>query len=1011
MSTLTKIQQEKAAAAFATAWQGKGYEKGDTQKFWLELLQKVFGVENPYSFIEFEGQVMVDSTNFMDVRIPTTRVLVEQKSIEKDLGKPVKQSDGSVLTPFQQAKKYIVGLPLSEHPRWVVACNFREFWVYDMEKPNGEPEKIALENLGKEYYRLQFLVDEGNENIKREEEISLKAGELVGKLYDAIYKEYIDPDESSLRSLNILCVRIVFCLYAEDAGLFETKTSFEDYIRTFSIDNVRKGIIDLFKALDTKTEDRDKYDLKLKPFPYVNGGLFKDEQIEIPNFTQEIVDVIVNHCAPFDWSEISPTIFGAVFESTLNPETRRKGGMHYTSVQNIHKVIDPLFMDDLNAEFEEICNTKTAKQKTEKLQELQNKMGRLTFMDPACGSGNFLTETYLSLRKLENKIISILNKGERVLGFDDFIKVHISQFYGIEINDFAVTVAKTALWIAESQMINKTEAIITQNIDFLPLSTNAYIVEGNALRIDWATLQPLEENAPIQDGLFSGFATATDGTKHYYDYIIGNPPFIGARLMEKEQKDDLLSIFGAKWKNLGNMDYVSGWFLKATQLMQANPQIQTALVATNSITQGEQVANLWKPLMEDMGVHINFAYRTFCWDSESSLKAHVHCVIIGFNIAKNIFPKHSGDHVIQFNKDALKSVPNDDGFALSTNVGEEGEPVSKLSATAQKPLFIFDGELQIPATNINAYLSDAPNVFVESRTKPLCDVPEMVFGNMPNDGGNFILTKDEKNDLETKEPLSLSYIKLFLGAEEFINKKERFCLWLLGAKPNDLRQCPTIIKKIEAVKDLRLNSKRGATQKLGNTPTLFGEIRQPQSGNYLLVPRVSSEKRKYTPMGFLSCDIIASDAVQIIPSATLYHFGILTSIVHMAWMRAVAGRLEMRYRYSKDIVYNNFPWPGAVAASTKVVEPIETTAHIGKLNEHKAKIEQTAQGILDARNLYPDSSLADLYDEVTMPPELRKAHQANDCAVMAAYGFNPKMTESEFVAELFKMYQALTKGK
>ena len=465
---MTQSEQKKTAKEFAEFWKDKGDEKQHTQQFWTSLLRDVYGISSPEKVIDFEKRVKINGTKFIDGYISDTRVAIEQKWSKIDLDKAERQSDKEELTPFGQAKRYNDNLPYSEKCRWIVVSNFTEFRIYDMEKiePEKEFETVKLCDLSKEFYRLQFLVDQKNENIRREEELSLKAGELVGKLYDALIKEYIDPDEKSLRSLNILCVRIVFCLYAEDGGLFDSKTAFEDYIKSFAIENLRDGIIKLFKALDSK--DRDKYDLKLKSFPYVNGGLFRDEQIEIPNFTQEIVDVIVNHCAPFNWSDISPTIFGAVFESTLNPETRRKGGMHYTSIQNIHKVIDPLFMDDLNAEFDSICANKIAKQKTEKLHDFQAKLGSLKFLDPACGSGNFLTETYISLRRLENKVVSILNKGETVLGFDEFIKVHINQFYGIEINDFAVTVAKTALWIAESQMTAETEAIISRTIDFLP---------------------------------------------------------------------------------------------------------------------------------------------------------------------------------------------------------------------------------------------------------------------------------------------------------------------------------------------------------------------------------------------------------------------------------------------------------------------------------------------------------------------------------------------------------------
>lgn len=942
---MTQKEQQKAATKFKEDWSGKGYEKGESQKFWIDLLCNVFGVQDFANFIFFEEQVKdkiqnKTITNFIDAYIPSTRVMIEQKSSHKDLREPIKQSDGTLLTPFQQAKKYVADLPLSQHPKWVVTCNFEEFLVYDMENPNAEPQQIFLKDIEKNYYLLQFLVDQKKQEFIEEEEISLKAGELVGKLYDALYKEYIDPDENSLKSLNILCVRIVFCLYAEDAGLFETKTSFEDYIKSFAIENLRKGMIDLFKALDTELKNRDKYDLKLKPFPYVNGGLFRDEQIEIPNFTQDIVNVIVNHCAPFNWSDISPTIFGAVFESTLNQETRRKGGMHYTSIQNIHKVIDPLFLDDLNAELEDICEKTTAKTKIDKLNEFQNKLGTLKFLDPACGSGNFLTESYISLRRLENKVISILNKGERAFGFEDSIKVHIDQFYGIEINDFAVTVAKTALWIAESQMVTETEDILSQNIEFLPLTTNAFIVEGNALRMDWNTLKPLDKNAIPKDGLFSGFTTETDGTKHEYNYIMGNPPFVGARLMSDSQKEDVANIF-ADVKGAGNIDYVGCWYVKAKELMKGT-HTKAALVSTNSITQGEQTALLWKSLIED-GIKINFAHRTFQWDSESSLKAHVHCVIVGFSFEDN----------------------------------------------KNKTIYLNESQ-KIKAKNINPYLIDAPDIFIESRKKPLCNVKEMVFGNMSNDSGYFIFSEEEAEDFIKKEPAAKKYIKLFLGAEEFINNKKRYCLWLRNAEPGDLRKMKLVAERVENVRKIRSESKRDATKKLADTPYLFGEIRQPEEGTYLLVPRVSSEKRRYVPVGFLPCDVIASDATQIIPEAGLYEFGIMTSNVHNAWMRAVCGRLEMRYRYSANIVYNNFPW-------------------CNPTDEQKKEIEKTAQAILDARAKHPDSSFADLYDETFMPSDLRKAHQANDRAVMAAYGFSTKMTESECVAELFKLYEKLTK--
>lgn len=923
---ITEKQQKKAAKEFAEYWKDKGYEKGQSQKFWIDLLQNVYGVENATHFISFEDQVHIDkSTGFIDGYIESTKVMIEQKSLGKDLRKAIKQSDGTFLNPFQQAKRYIVELPVDKHPRWVITCNFSEFLIYDMNKPNGEPEQILLKDLPKEYYRLQFLVDTGNENLKKEMEISLKAGDLVGKLYNAILKQYKNPEsEETLKSLNMLCVRLVFCLYAEDAGIFGQHEMFGDYLKQFQPKQVREEIIKLFRVLDTKPEDRDPYmEDDLAAFPYVNGGLFADENIEIPRFTEEIVDLLVNKAsAGFDWSEISPTIFGAVFESTLNPETRRSGGMHYTSLENIHKVIDPLFLDELKAELEEIKALKVAKTRAQRLQEYRKKLSQLTFLDPAAGSGNFLTETYISLRRLENDALYEEHRGQMMLGGEgeyNPIQVSIGQFYGIEINDFAVTVAKTALWIAESQMMQETEKLMQINLNFLPLKSYANIVEGNALRIDWESVVPKEK----------------------LNYIMGNPPFVGARLMNTIQKDDVLSIFDGV-KNNGNLDYVSCWYKKAADMMTGT-EIRTALVSTNSITQGEQVAILWKNLFEH-GVHIDFAYRTFRWDSEASLKAHVHCVIVGFSKASN-----------------------------------------------QKPKRIFDGGSVKIAKNINGYLIEADNIVIESRTNPICKVNTIRMGNQPIDDGNYIFTEEEMAEFIRIEPKSKPYFHLFYGSREFINRIPRYCLWLGDCSPKELHSMPECMKRIENVRQFRLSSKRASTLRLADTPTRFQTENMPTT-NYIVIPEVSSQNRRYVPMGFMTPDIMCSNKVRLIPNATLYHFGVLTSNVHMAWMRTVCGRLKSDYDYSIKIVYNNFPWCNPTP-------------------EQKAKIEKTAQAILDARALYPDCSLADLYDETTMPPELRKAHQANDFAVMAAYGFDRKITESECVAELMKRYQELVKVK
>ena len=916
----TEKQMATAAAEFAERWKGRGYERGESQPFWIDLLSNVFGIDTPTNgFITFEDHRMVDASNFIDGRIPSTKVLIEQKSLGKDLRAGIRQSDGSLLNPFQQARRYVVSLPVSEHPRWIVTCNFSEFLVYDMEQPNGEPQQILLENLGKEYYRLQFLVDAKSEHLSKEMEVSIKAGDIVGQIYEALLKQYDDNSPEALRWLNILCVRLVFCLYAEDAGIF-TRDQFHDFLVIYEAKDMRRALRDLFDVLNTPQEKRSKYlQAELAAFPYTNGGLF-EEQIEIPQFTEELKQTLLKNASlDFDWSEISPTIFGAVFESTLNPETRRSGGMHYTSIENIHKVIDPLFLNDLRKELDEILEEKVEKQRQKKLDAYQDKLASLTFLDPACGSGNFLTETYLSLRRLENEAIRERYHGQTMLGaFVNPIKVRIQQFYGIEINDFAVTVATTALWISEAQMLNETERIIHQDIDFLPLKSYTNITEGNALRIDWETVVP----------------------KDHLNYIMGNPPFVGARLMSESQKQDVIDIFGKDWKNVGNLDYVSCWYRKAANVMKTNPKCRTALVSTNSICQGEQVANLWEKLFEQ-GVRINFAHRTFRWDSEATLKAHVHCVIVGFS------------------------------YAQTTETT------------------IYEGERIIKANNINAYLFDAPDVFIESRSVPLCHVPQIGIGNKPIDGGFYLFSEEERDAFIEKEPMAASYFRPFLGATEFLHNTPRYCLWLGNCSPAELHKMPYCLERVASVKEFRLSSSSAGTRKLADTPTRFHVENMPET-TYILVPRHSSENRRYIPMGFLTPNILTSDAVQIIPDATLYHFGILESNVHMAWMRAVCGRLKSDYRYSKDVVYNNFPWPN----------PTE---------EQKAKIEQTAQAILDARALYPDSSLADLYDELTMPVELRKAHQDNDRAVMQAYGFNVKtMTESQCVADLFKLYQKLT---
>lgn len=919
------MNNPKKIEAFVERWTGKGDEKGQSQIFWIELLQDVLGVDTPSEVISFENRVKLAHTSFIDAYLPKTHVMIEQKSITKDLREGIRQSDGSVLNPFQQAKRYSMELPYSLRPRWVVTCNFKSFLIYDMEQPQGEPFELLLENLAKEAHCLRFLVDEKDDKLKHEMEVSIKAGDLVGKIYDAFLNQYNGEEtEADLHALNVLCVRLVFCLYAEDAGVFQ-KDQFYYYLKDFQPSQMRTALRDLFQVLDTPIAQRDRFlEKKLADFPYVNGSLFRQQPGEtIPPVTEETAHILLSNASlGFNWSDISPTIFGAVFESTLNPETRRSGGMHYTSIENIHRVINPLFMDDLNAEFEHLRALPQGKHRLQQLSQFQDKLASLKFLDPACGSGNFLTETYISLRRLENKAILEQNKGQGVLAFDEVnpIRVSIHQFYGIEINDFAATVAKSALWIAEAQMMNETEAIVQFTNDYLPLKPYDNIREGNALRIDWADVVKPEE----------------------LSYIIGNPPFVGHQYRTKEQASEMDEVF-ADFDNYGKLDYVASWYKKAADLMQGT-SVKCAFVSTNSICQGESVAVMWRPLFNQKGVEIIFAYQTFVWTSESTQKAAVHCVIVGFICNKFV-----------------------------------------------KEKFLFDQSgNKHKAENINGYLYNAPSVFIQNRGGCLTPgMPKMSKGSQPTDGGNLLLSEEEMKEMIRTEPITEKWIHRFMMGEDFINNKHRYCLWLVNANPSELKNCPMVLKRLENIRELRLKSPTASVRRDADTPTLFTQIRQPAT-DYLAIPRVSSVRRRYIPMAYITPDIIAGDKLQFITPCSIYHFGVLTSNVHMAWMRLTAGRLKSDYSYS-PAVYNNFPWPTPT-------------------DEQKARIEQTAQAILDARALYPDSSLADLYDEVTMPPELRRAHQQNDRAVMQAYGFPIKdFTESDCVAELLKMYKELTK--
>ena len=906
MNNLNTIKQ------FADSWKGRGYEKGEAQTFWLAFLRDISGVDKPESYIEFELPV---AGGFIDAYLKDTRVIIEQKSSHVPLDDAV----------FAQAKRYDDALNYSRHARWIITCNFREFLIYDMDKskPATAPVKILLEELPDKFHAFDFLV-KPRRFIDISKRLEFDVGNYIDDLYESVRSRYQKVQSAeTFDSLNKLCVRIVFCMYAESAGVFSERKMFRNYLEKES--NVRNALRELFKVMDTPPENRSPYlSDELKKFPYVDGGLFSEE-LDFPNFTVADKGHIVNTLCNFNWNEIDPTIFGAVFESVLSREndtkkTRREHGIHYTEPENIQKLINPLFLENFYDKLE-------AATSREDLFSLQREIASVTIFDPACGSGNFLTESYLLLRELENSILEVLvADGVKFENVESAIKVSIEQFYGIEINGFAVAVAKTALWISEIQMRQKTAAILKLPPQHFPLKKNPHIVEANALRYDWHKLiSPAD-----------------------CSYIISNPPFVGTKGQTADQKADIVAVFPA----FKSLDYVTGWYKKIDDFISGT-NIRAALVSTNSICQGEQVAALWN----NIRAHIDFAYRTFKWFSESSDMAQVHVIIVAFSRAPN--PKPKKIFTVEFDKD------------------ENGKRIEKIFAES--------------ATNINGYLLDAANVYAESRKEPICDAPIMTYGSMPNDGGNLIITAEDYDAFVKAEPLALKYIRQYLGAEEFINGKKRWCLWLVDCPPNELSKMKLVMKRVKGVREHRLKSTAASTRKAAETSSIFFQNAQPHS-NYILVPRVSSENRRYVPIGFLTPDVIASDATSIIPGATIYHFGVLTSAVHMAWMRTVCGRLKSDYRYSATIVYNNFPWCAPTA-------------------KQRLAIEAAAQKILDVRARYAGASLAELYSELTMPKDLRAAHRANDAAVMRAYGFGASMTEAEVVAALFKMYVELTKSR
>lgn len=931
---------KKEAKEFVKRWKkrlgaipaGSNNEQQDTQKFWVDLLINVLGIPSNTidSFVDFERKVR---GRRIDVFVSDHNFLCEQKSWGIDLDKP-EPRNGGMETPLQQAMWYARHLPYSERPRWVMTCNFGTFRLYDLdnERPEDTVQEFSLEELQDSLYLLSFLTSNETSRLHKEQQLSIEAGAYVSRLYDALAKQYHHIEEKDeraqeeQRSLNVLITRIIFLLYAEDADLLQSHQAFGRYCEGDPA-KLRRKLVDLFEEIDTPLDKRDEYmDEDLAAFPYVNGGLFADSSIIVPQMTPEILEAITDASQDFDWREISGVIFGGVFEGTLNPETRHAGGMHYTSVENIERCLRPLFLDELWDELHEAEGERTAAKRKQALARLHDKVASITIGDPACGSGNFLTEAYRQLRTIENRIIEdelseeTGNAGQTslVIAQDSPVRVSLDQLYGIEINDFAVSVAKTALWITEEQMLRKTQEIyVGYDFDFLPLRSLSNLHEGNALKTDWSEVFP--------DDL---------------TYLVGNPPFLGARNQSKEQKAELLEVFDGA-KNAGNIDYCGAWYMKAARFTQGK-RTRCALVSTNSICQGEQVANLWKPL-HDLGIHIDFAHNTFRWDNEAADKAHVFCVIVGFS-----------------------------------------------RENCEKRLYVHDtpdtAEVKKAAKSINAYLSDAPDAFIWNRNKPICDVPKIGIGNKPIDGGFYLFADEEKTDFLNREPGAKSYFHRWIGSREFLHGESRWCLYLGDATFAELKELPRCRERIEAVREYRLASKSVPTRKLADRPAHFHVENMPK-GNSIVVPKVSSERRRYIPMGFVGPETLCSDLVFLIPNASLYHFGILQSQFHNAWMRTVAGRLKSDYRYSGGIVYNNFVWPEPTASQ-------------------REEVERCAQAVLDARDAQEGATLADMYDpkNETFFPELMAAHKALDAAVEAAYGIDFGGDEEKIVAHLFNLY-------
>ncbi|MBR1400436.1 MAG: N-6 DNA methylase [Prevotella sp.] len=944
---MTEKQMSEAAEQFSKDWAKATYERGQAQPFWIALLRKVFGIDDAEQYISFEKQVKSTTTHFADGFIKNSRVLIEHKSADVDLNKKYYHGD-EMLTPFEQAKKYDNDVLFSNHARWIITCNFKQFFIYNMNKLGFPHIEIELKNLRRDYRKLKVLIEPyttflDNEETK-EKLVASKASEFVRKMYDEIRK-HNKVDKKFLHSLNVFCVRVVFCLYADDSFLFDDR-QFRKFVEAYSANQLQEKFDHLFIALNTPTEKRPSItDAVIKQFPHVNGGLFaNDPDYSTPKIPQSVKNMLLNEAEnlgmpdsdeKFTWDKISPTNFGCIFESTVDDEVRKSGGMHYTTVENIHRVIDPLFLDGFKDRLRDISEmpneTKEERQaQDDALQELRLDMKSIRVLDPACGSGNFLTETFKSLRRIDmeaRKLMGFWGK-QQYLDNTDPCEVQMTQFYGIEIDDFAVNVAKTAMWISECQMLKELSKEI-EGIRILPLLSNNNIKCADALKYDWAKLVKRNKKTPV--------------------YIIGNPPFQGSQRKNEEQKQSKAFAMSAEyngkkiWEKHGNLDFACAWYAKAAEFMQGYSNIQTAYVSTNSVTQGEQVALLWEPLIKHYKLCITFAWKSFKWFNKADSMAHVHCVIVGIGKASNF-------------KDAKRRI---------YNIGKEALLVD----------------------NINCYLMDAEDIFIKSRPKALGNVPEMVKGSIPVDGGNLLISEDVYKEFAEKEPEALQFIKPCFGAKEFLHNFHRYCLWIPDETPNSLlKNLPMVWKRLKAVEKFREDSPKKATQLYAKQMHRFMERRQPNT-DYILVPSHSSENRDYVPMGIVSPDIISSNANLLIATPSKWLFGILESRIHMAWMKYTCGRLETRNRYSADVVYNNFPW-------------------IGLTDEQKAAIEKTTDDILEARKSDSKSTLADMYDY--LKGKLLEAHKANDKLVAKIYGIETQ-NEEEIVLELMRRSVEMSK--